>query len=107
MSWQAAPPASQIRHWYWNPIGDEPPQVPGFAVTVLPTAVSPPIVGRELFEGATAVRVVTAAAVPAITRHARAAAASTRRCRRVENRTDPESHFIVDDLLRASGGDRS
>src|SRR5437868_15180656 len=79
MAWQAEPSAPQICHWYWNVIGLEPLQVPGFAVAVVPTVAAPLIVGGELFDGATAERDVTAPAALTTTRPATAAIATTRR----------------------------
>ena len=55
MSWQAPPPpAPQMRHWYWKLSGAEPRQVPGLAVTVLPAAAWPVVVGRDALDGAAA-----------------------------------------------------
>ena len=67
MSWHAAPFPSHTCHWYWNVIGVEPFHVPGLAVSVLPAVFVPPVVGSEAFVGATAARVVIAAAVPTAT----------------------------------------
>jgi hypothetical protein len=82
MSWQAFPCSSQMRHWYWNVIGADPLHVPGFAVSVLPTADVPLIDGAELIDGATAARDATAAAVPTATSAATIATISARRCER-------------------------
>src|SRR5205823_5293971 len=81
MSWQEPPPPPQIRHWYWKVIGAEPRHVPGFAVTVLPTATSPLIVGAEALEGAAEDVLVTADAAEAATRTATAANTGARRKR--------------------------
>src|SRR5438067_7698938 len=81
MSWQEPPPPPQIRHWYWKVIGAEPRDVPGFAVTVLPTATSPLIVGAEALEGAAEDVLVTADAAEAATRTATAANTGARRKR--------------------------
>src|SRR5438105_11834714 len=81
MSWQEPPPPPQIRHWYWKVIGAEPRHVPGFAVSVLPTATSPLIVGAEALEGAAVDVLVTADAAEAATRTATAANTGARRKR--------------------------
>src|SRR3954471_8571506 len=81
MSWQEPPPPPQIRHWYWKVIGAEPRHVPGFAVTVLPAATSPLIVGAEPLEGAAVDVLVTADAAEAATRTATAANTGARRKR--------------------------
>src|SRR5438105_3444949 len=70
-----------MRHWYWKVIGDEPRQVPGLAVTVLPAAAWPLIVGAEALEGAAADLAVTADAAEAATRPATTASTGTRRNR--------------------------
>src|SRR5579885_319553 len=86
---QAPPSFPQISHWYWYVIGVDPVHVPGLAVTVLPTAALPVIVGSELFDGATADRVVAAPATPATPSPQTATAASTPRLRTIhfEKRT--------------------
>src|SRR3954447_23362950 len=78
----APPLPPQISHWYENDIGVEPRQLPGLAVSVLPTCMSPLIVGREALEGAEA---DVAVAAETATRPATAATNGTRRI-----------HFIID-----------
>jgi hypothetical protein len=87
MSWHEPPFGPQTRHWYWKLIGAEPRQVPGLAVTVLPTAVAPLIVGLEALDGAAFDVLVTADAAEAATRTATAARTGT--CR---------NRFIVENL---------
>src|SRR5438876_5682376 len=52
---QLFPFESQRSHWYLKVSGVVPLQVPGLAVRVLPTAVVPVIVGRDVFDGAACV----------------------------------------------------
>src|SRR5690348_13716264 len=98
MSWHAPPFAPQIRHWYWKLIGAVPRHVPGLAVTVLPTAAWPLIVGRDALDGAATDLVVTADAAEAAPRAATSASTGSRRNR-----------FIVEppcvESVRGSPGD--
>ena len=57
-------------------IGDVPLHVPGLAVSVLPAAFVPLVVGSAVLDGATAARVVIAAAVPTATSASAAATSS-------------------------------
>src|SRR5262249_29511747 len=53
---QASPLEPQMSHWYWNVNGADPFQVPGLAVSVLPTSASPLIVGNDELSGGAVAR---------------------------------------------------
>jgi hypothetical protein len=74
---QASPLDPQISHWYWKVIGLDPFHVPGLAVSLLPTAASPLIVGNVSFVGATALREDEPSATAATTSAASDATATT------------------------------
>src|SRR5262245_6635445 len=94
---QASPLAPQINHWYWKLIGLDPFQVPGSAVSLLPTAALPSIVGNVSFDGTTASRVVAPIATPTTRRAARTA--MTTGARRPENRAWLRTIFLTKSLL--------
>src|SRR5262249_60768764 len=89
----ASPLAPQISHWYWKLNGLEPFQVPGLAVSLLPTTGLPVIVGAVSFVGAAAPREVAPIATPTTTREARTAKATG--ARRPENRTGLRTIFLA------------
>src|SRR5262249_52470385 len=99
---QASPFAPQISHWYWKLNGLEPFQVPGLAVSLLPTTGLPVIVGAVSFVGATAPCDVAPIATPTTTREARPARATG--ARRPENRAWLRSIFLTKSLLCDEAG---